>query len=101
MLMKTLVLISAWLILIIGIPLFQLGDSNVITNNVDLTRQVTNLNSIGSNQQEPTPAPFTADNASDFVLPVAHNPGLVLGAVILVLIIIGGVIINSTVFKKK
>lgn len=99
--MKTLVLISAWFILIIGIPLFQLGDSNVITNNVDLTRQVTNLNSIGSNQQEPTPVPFTEDNASDFVLPVAHNPGLVLGAVILVLIIIGGVIINSTVFKKK
>ena len=99
--MKTLVLISAWFILIIGISLFQLGDSGFKRNKIDLPQQVSNLNSLGSYQQEPTPTPLTEENASDIVLPVAHNPGLVLGAVILVLIIIGGVILNSTVFKKK
>jgi len=99
--MKTLILIFAWFILIIGISFFQFGDSSVITNKVDFTQQVSNLYYIDLYQQEPTPSPFTEDNASDLVLPVAHNPGLVLGAVILVLIIIGGVILNSTVFKKK
>ena len=51
--------------------------------------------------QEPTPAPDITAEASDIEFPIAHNPGLIFGAVILVLIIIGGVIINSRLFKKK
>ena len=51
--------------------------------------------------QEPTPAPEITTEESDIELPIAHNPGLIFGAVILVLIIIGGVIINSRLFKKK
>ena len=52
-------------------------------------------------QQDPTPNPGTSGDDSYSDLPVAHNPGLVLGAVILVLIIIGGVVINSNLFRKK
>ena len=51
-------------------------------------------------EQEPTPNPVETIDDLYRDLPVAHNPGLVLGAVILVIIIIGGVIINSSVFKK-
>ena len=51
--------------------------------------------------QEPTPVPEITAEASDLEFPIARNPGLVFGAVILVLIIIGGIIINSRFFKKK
>jgi len=52
--------------------------------------------------QEPTPVPeITVEASNDLEYPLARNPGLVFGAVILVLIIIGGVIINSRFFKKK
>jgi hypothetical protein len=94
-------MISALFVLIVGISLFIVGDSSATTDNVNLPQQISDLNSTYFNQQEPTPTPFAAAENAEFDLPVAHNPGLVLGAVILVLIIIGGVIINSNLFKKK
>lgn len=99
--MKILVMISTWFVLIAGISLFIAVDTSAITNRNDLPQQIFDLNFISLNQQEPTPSPFAAAENAEFDLPVAHNPGLVLGAVILVLIIIGGVIINSNLFKKK
>jgi hypothetical protein len=63
--------------------------------------QTVNQNIPINELQEGTPVPEITSEASDPEYPEAHNPGLVFGAIILVLIIIGGVIINSRVFKKK
>jgi hypothetical protein len=63
--------------------------------------QIVNQNIPIHEFQEGTPVPEITDEASDPEYPQARNPGLVFGAIILVLIIIGGVIINSRFFKKK
>lgn len=94
-------MISAWFVFIAGISLHNIGDFSTITDKTNELQQIPNLNSLYLNKQELTPTPSAAADNSEFDLPVAHNPGLVLGAVILVLIIMGGVIINSRLFKKK
>jgi hypothetical protein len=99
--MKILLGISAWIVFIAGIALFNVGDSRVITDEGNQHRHKSSINLLHLEQQEPTQSPAAVRENSDFDLTVAHNPGLVLGAVILVLIIIGGVIINSRLFKKK
>jgi hypothetical protein len=99
--MKIIAGISAWLVLIAGLSLLSFGSFSSTSDLAIGTRLNAGLNFQFFIQQDPTPSLPTFEETSEFDLPVAHNPGLVLGAVILVLIIIGGVIINSSLFKKK
>ena len=91
----------SWLLLFA--VLTTLGGSYSVLNAVSPNSPFQTMNQISliNEFQEPTPAPEITAETSDIDLPTARNPGLVFGAVILMLIIIGGVIINSRFFKKK
>ena len=99
--MKIFAVISVWLIIIAGISLLNIRDSRALTDPAYELRHKKGADFRNLDQQEPTPPPEAASENSTIELPVAHNPGLVFGAVILVIIIIGGVIINSRLFKNK
>lgn len=99
--MRSSLILFSWFLLFTGFS--NLGESfPVLIADIPHSPDQTINQGIRINEfQEGTPIPEITSEASDPEYPEAHNPGLVFGAIILVLIIIGGVIINSRFFKKK
>jgi len=99
--MRSSFILFTWFLLFTGFS--SLGESFpvLIADIPHYPSQTVNHNILINEFQEGTPVPEITTEASDPEFPQARNPGLVFGAVILVLIIIGGVIINTRLFKKK
>jgi hypothetical protein len=99
--MKIHFLFIAWLGLLV-ITTFRVGiETTIFMGNDESHQRYLNYQESVTLTLESTPTPDLSEQDSFEDLPIAHNPGLVLGAIILVLIIVGGVFINSKYVKKK
>lgn len=99
--MKIHFLIIAWLGLLISTS-FQVGiETTLFMENHRSHQRSLHYQESATLTLESTPTPDQTEQVGFEDLPIAHNPGLVLGAIILVLIIVGGVFINSKLVKKK
>ena len=99
--MKSHFLIIAWLGLLVS-TIFRVGiEPTRFIENYQSHQKYLYFQESATLTLESTPTSAQSEQDGFDDLPIAHNPGLVLGAIILVLIIVGGVIINSKFVKKK
>lgn len=99
--MKWKAILVTWLAIITGLVVLGANTSSSMNEISSHPLQLSSDGILYPNQQDPTPNPEVPQEDLYSNLPVAHNPGVVLGAMILVLIIISGVIINSNLLRKK